>query len=167
MLSFGVVNKRRVAPVINRLLAFSLTLLMVSGCGTRWFPETVKVAPAVVDEASGVGRKIVQTTTGLVYGNSTYNTDILILDVGAPSFQDAVNVAHDRLRLRGWVTSKKGESVVYMHLKKEGRDNTLLIESLKSLEEYGVAQEAQVVKAIKADQAKSGTYIVLALTPSD
>ncbi|GAA3444444.1 hypothetical protein [Planomonospora venezuelensis] len=149
---------------INRPLAFLLILVMAAGCGVRWISETIDVDPAAISEVRGVGRKVAETTTSLIYEDVTQNISILILDVGASSFQEAANLTHGRLYQHGWI--EKGRGIDSIHMKSaRWKKTSLLIKPIESLEGYGVTQDPQVVKALEDDSIQSAAYVVLAFTP--
>lgn len=165
MLSSGPVSLKTTAEPVKRLLASLLVLLTISGCGTQWFPETLEADPDAISEVRNVGREMAHITTGLIYENTTQNIDILIFDVGASSFQDALYIARDRLLQRGWVIEGRASNSLIMMESKKWEQTSVSIEPMKSLESYGITQEPQVAKILKDDPAKSAAYVVLAVTP--
>ncbi len=164
MLAIGAIGLNRRAVKVKCLLASLIVLFIIPGCGTQWFPKTIEADPDAISEVRGIGRKVAQTTTELVSENTTQKIDVLILDFGASDFINALSIAHDRLRQRGWVVTGRANDVINMKSKKWGQ-TSVVMKSLGSLQDYGVAQELQISKTLKSDRIESSAYVVLAITP--
>jgi hypothetical protein len=169
MFLIRVEGLRRASRALRIAAVLLSACLLVSGCGTRWFPDTLDADPGAISEVRDIGRKMAQTTKGYIYENTAQNMDTFILDVEASSFHEALNIAHRRLRQRGWVLPGRVDEVlnddaISMESEKWGR-TSVRIESLKSFEKYDIPWDPQTAKALHANPVESATYVALTVIP--
>lgn len=149
--------------VVGRALIIVLLFAMLSGCGSQWLPSRIRVDAAVVHEVRSVGKSVGQTTSELEYEGAVQVVDILVLDLSAASFSEALELAHDNLRRHGWIDMGREPKEIYMRSKKwDGVD--LAIGSLGILDSYGVRQSPELANLLKVDTSESQSYLVAELS---
>ncbi|MEU7855207.1 hypothetical protein [Nonomuraea sp. NPDC049141] len=156
---------RRILPATKLIIAALCVPLVLAGCGTQWFTRRVEVDTATVDEVRGIGNVVTQTIADPIYEGTVEVTAILIMDVGAGRFQEAHDVALNRLRQRGWTTASGGDTDSALMKSAKWKDVILKIGRFRDFEEYGATLEPKIDKVLHGDSAKSDTYVIVALSP--
>lgn len=161
-------SKCNASKCIDSTLRFALAamcaLLAATGCGAPWFERTTKVDPAAVSEVRGIGKVVTQTMTDPIYEDTIQVVDILILDVAASGFEDALNTARQRLRQRGWVESVGGTDEYILMESSKWEGTTLTVGNIKKVETLGATLEPRVERALQSDPVKTGSYVVASLS---
>lgn len=150
---------KRSAAITRSALAALFALIMLSGCGNLWFHETFKVDGAAVKEVRSLGRVILQVQSDWTWKSTTQIDEILLMDVGASTFEASQDIAYKRLRQLGW--SKHGnhslESCKWGHV-------VVSFDSLDNLEAYG-SLEQPIWSAVRAGPAKPTALMLIVLAP--
>lgn len=97
----------------NALPALCLAAALTA-CGTQWFPHRLQADPAALAQVREIGRTVRQEQAELAYGGTIQVEDVVVLDLGAATFEEALRLAHDRLRLRGWQDAGEGPNLLRM-----------------------------------------------------
>ncbi|WP_156325598.1 hypothetical protein [Nonomuraea sp. SBT364] len=123
--------------------------------------ETIEVAPEALREVSGIGTIMAQTIVDPIYENTVQVCNILIMDMGASSFEEAAIKARTRLEERGWVLSgKPNYSSISMESPK-WEFTRLSIKRVHSITNHG----ADVGKAVTSNAPRSASYVLIDVTP--
>ncbi|MGP4102280.1 hypothetical protein [Nonomuraea sp. KM90] len=155
--------------MIRHLLAVLCILVAIPGCGASSFSKdltVIKVAPAVVNEVGSIGRIVAQTTADPFYEGTVQVIEILVLDVGASNFLEALSVARSRLQQRGWSVSSYNDVTVIM-TSSRWNGTTARFGRLADIGPLGAELEPKTQQALQADPAKSDTYIVASLSRAE
>ncbi|MGW2215988.1 hypothetical protein ACWCSD_13455 [Nonomuraea sp. NPDC001684] len=91
----------------NALPALCLSAALTA-CGTQWFPHRLQADPAALAQVREIGRTVRQEQAELAHDGTIQVEDIVVLDLGAATFEEALRLAHDRLRRRGWQDDADG-----------------------------------------------------------
>ncbi|MGW4476574.1 hypothetical protein ACWENQ_43530 [Nonomuraea sp. NPDC004354] len=161
-----VADQNRIAPQVKRVLVALLALPLLSGCNVAWAVRELKADPAAVGEARSIGAVVAETTQVLRYENADQAIEVLIIDIGASSFREAIGAAKERLRQRGWKIKYDSDDLVSMESAK-WKQTDLSIEPLQALKDYNVDSEPQIASTLRANEAKSDTFAIVTLTPFD
>lgn len=148
----------------RRLLAILCMLSAVSGCA--WFSRdlmVIKVDPAAINEVSSVGRIVTRTTADPIYEQIVQVVEVLVVDVDASDFAEALSVARGRLQQRGWTVSSQDDVTVFMRSSRWS-GTTARLGRLKDIDSLGAQLEPGEEKALQADTAKSRSYIVVSVS---
>jgi hypothetical protein len=152
--------------IAKRLLAIGFILAAVSGCGTLWFFKSttvIKIDPAAVTDVRAIGRLVAQTTTDPYDQDTVQVVEILVLDVGASDFSEALTVARARLQQKGWNVSASGDIIVTMESSR-WKGTTTRLGRLEDLESFGAELPPEAKKALQTDTAKSSSYVLASLS---
>ncbi|GAA0982766.1 hypothetical protein GCM10009555_053220 [Acrocarpospora macrocephala] len=85
-----------------RSLVLVISMFLLAGCIPGIFPRTERVDPGVLSDVRGIGKVVAQATTEYTWEGLTTITDIVVLDVGDVTGEQAVPRASDSLVARGW-----------------------------------------------------------------
>ncbi|MGP3913448.1 hypothetical protein [Nonomuraea sp. 10N515B] len=123
----------------------------------------IKVDPAAINEVSSVGRVVTRTSADPVYERIVQGVEILVLDVDASDFTEALSVARGRLQQHGWTVSSQDDVTVFL---KKGRwyGTTARLGRLEDLDSFGARLEPGAEKALQADSVKSSSYILVSVS---
>ncbi|GAA4936284.1 hypothetical protein HD597_010376 [Nonomuraea thailandensis] len=150
--------------MVKRLLAALCLLVTVSGCNAAWWPETViKVDPGAVTEVRSVGRVVTQTFTDPMYERTVQVIEILVVDMQAADFPEALDLARDRLEQLGWKEVGSTDVMVQMESSR-WKGTTTRLGSVEDLESLGAQLEPAAGEALQADAKKWATYILVSLS---
>ncbi|MEV4378227.1 hypothetical protein [Streptosporangium sp. NPDC049644] len=152
-------NYKCTATLIKFALVVLSALISLSGCGRLFFHETFKVDPAAVEEVRSVGRVVLQVQSDWTWEGSTQIDEILLMDVGSPTYEESRNIAYERLRQLGW--AERANEVLESH--KWGHI-AISFDSLDGLDAYGPLEQP-LRDAALADQAVSSSLILVDLAP--
>ncbi|MFF4617720.1 hypothetical protein [Nonomuraea jabiensis] len=155
-------SKGGATPMTKRLLAMLCVLATISAC-TSWLPEKViKVDPAAINEVRSIGRVVARTTADPQYKRTTQVIEILVFDLNAPNFTEALSVARGRLEQHGWSVIGSADVPIEMESSR-WKGTTVRLGQLGDIDPLGAALEPAAEKALQADPAKSG-YILASLS---
>ncbi|MFI9848511.1 hypothetical protein ACIHFD_66720 [Nonomuraea sp. NPDC051941] len=150
------------ASMVRRLLVMLCMLAAISGC-TSWLPETViKVDPVAINEVRSIGRVVTRTTADPEYKRTVQVIEILVFDVNASDFTEALGVARGRLEQRGWSVVGSADAPIEMESNR-WKGTTVRLGKLEDIDPLGARLEPEAEKALQADPAKSG-YILVSLS---
>ncbi|MEU8393930.1 hypothetical protein AB0C28_01975 [Nonomuraea sp. NPDC048892] len=150
--------------MVKRLLAALCLLVAVSGCDATWWPETViKVDPGALTEVRSVGRVVTQTFTDPVYERTVQVDEILVVDLRAADFPEALDLVRNRLKQLGWNEVSSIETVVHMESSR-WKGTTTRLGPVEDLESFGAQLEPAAEKARQADPKKWATYVLVSLS---
>ncbi|MGW4798817.1 hypothetical protein ACWEPC_41015 [Nonomuraea sp. NPDC004297] len=137
-------------------------LAAISGC-TSWLPETViKADPAAINEIRSIGRVVTRTTADPQYKRTIQVIEILVFDLNASDFTEALSVARGRLEQRGWSVIGSADVPIEMESSR-WKGTTVRLGKLEDVDSLGGILEPETKKALQADPAKSG-YILVSLS---
>ncbi|GAA3542413.1 hypothetical protein GCM10022419_023210 [Nonomuraea rosea] len=150
--------------MVKRLLAALCLLVAVSGCDAAWLPETViKVDPDALANVRSVGRVVTQTFADPIYERTVQVIEILVVDMRAADFPEALDLARDRLEQLGW--NEVGPTDVPVQMESSRwKGTTTRLGSVEDLDSLGAQLEPAAEKALQADPKKWETYIVVSLS---
>lgn len=151
-------HKRMTALTRFLLIALS-TILSLSGCGHLLFHETFEVDSAAVKEVRSVGRVVLQVQSDWTWRSSTQIDEILLMDVGASTYEESYGIAYERLRQLGW--SARGNDGLESH--KWGHI-AISFDALDGLDAYGPLEQP-LQDAARDDSARSSSLIIVDLAP--
>ncbi|MGW0806139.1 hypothetical protein [Nonomuraea sp. NPDC002799] len=150
--------------MVRRFLAVLCMLAAVSGCDAAWLPETViKVDPGAISEVRSIGRVVTQTFTDPLYERTVQVIEILVIDMQAADFTEAVNLMQGRLERLGWSEVASTDMWVQMESSR-WKGTTAGIGSVEELDSLGAQLEPATEEALQADPEKWGSYIVVSLS---
>ncbi|NJP91627.1 hypothetical protein HCN51_19550 [Nonomuraea sp. FMUSA5-5] len=158
-------SDRRSSPtrIIHALMTLCF-LVSISGCEVPWLAGVrLEADAAAVREVSSIGDVIARTSQELQYERTVQVIQLLIVDVGASSFSEALDVTRDRLQRHGWVdnaTSSDGFSMKSPKWKKI----IVTATSLNTLEPYHAKSRPDITKAIKESLVGPHVYILIDIT---
>ncbi|KAB8181296.1 hypothetical protein FH608_051045 [Nonomuraea phyllanthi] len=139
-------------------------LALCSGCGTQWLPTKLQADATALYEVRSIGKLVAQTAIELGYEGAVQITDILVLDLAKPVYQEALDTAHDRLRKQGWKDVGNRSDVIDMESSKWAK-TYLEMGSMEMLEQYEATQKPEIIKKLKDDPSHN-VYLVVSLTKS-
>ncbi|MEV5892839.1 hypothetical protein [Nonomuraea fuscirosea] len=122
--------------------------------------ETLEVEPDALREVSSIGTVVAQTTMGPLYERTVQVTNILIMDVGASSFEDASAKARTALERRGWVESHASINGHVFMESPEWASTSLTIASVRDLAGFGPHMTDLINRSPGAD-----AYVLTDVTP--
>ncbi|GAA2897749.1 hypothetical protein [Nonomuraea rubra] len=150
--------------MVKRLLAALCLLVAVSGCDAAWMPETViKVDPGALAEVRSAGHVVTQTFTDPIYERTVQVVEILVVDMRAADFPEALDLARDQLKRLGWNEVSSGDVVVQMESSR-WKGTTTRLGPVEDLESFGAQLEPTAAKALQADPKKWATYVLVSLS---
>ncbi|MFI7700344.1 hypothetical protein [Nonomuraea sp. NPDC049480] len=137
-------------------------LILVTECGS-WFQGTIRADAGAVDEVRGIGRVVAQTTADPIYGDTIQIEDVLIMDVGAPSFEMAMDSARKLLERRGWTTMDKLVTYVSMKSTRWG-GTSLTIDPFQKLASYSGSTQKRIAEKVHIEPTDQNKYILVVVT---
>ncbi|TDE47936.1 hypothetical protein E1295_22100 [Nonomuraea mesophila] len=122
--------------------------------------EMLEVEPGALREVSSIGTVVARNTVRLLDDHTVQVINLLIMDVGAPSFGNASAAARTALEGRGWVRSGSSyDDLIHME-SPQWAFTSLTITPIRKLAGYGAEVADSVMKSPKAD-----AYLLIDVTP--
>ncbi|MCA2177832.1 hypothetical protein LDL08_16700 [Nonomuraea glycinis] len=113
-----------------------------------------------LDEVFSVGTVVAQTTDDQIFDEKIQRVDVLITDVGASSFAEALEVAQDRLAKHGWKTIFKNTDSMGMRSDRWERTD-LVARRFAGADSFFLEVQQQVEKDLKSDPSKWDEYLLV------
>ncbi len=155
----------RRASGLARYTPAVLCILLLPGC-THWFPRVVEADQVVLDEVFSVGTVVARTTDDRMSGDDIQRVDVLIADVGASSFAEALEVAEDRLAKRGWRTTFKNADAMGMSSDRWEHVD-LVARRFAGADSFFLEVQQQVEKDLMDDPSKWDRYLLVHVSKRD
>lgn len=148
--------------LVRPILICLCTLILASGCGSL-FVTTIRVEEDAVDEVRSIGRIVAETTQDPIYRDTVQIDNILILDVGAPSFKRGVSIAESRLEKHGWEVDSKIPAFTDMKSTR-WKDTSLTVRPYKKDDSYKYAIQNQIADKVNVEPNEQNKYLLVIVT---
>ncbi|MEV6040644.1 hypothetical protein AB0L65_56720 [Nonomuraea sp. NPDC052116] len=136
--------------------------LTFTGC-SRWEP-VYEVAPDAVDDVRSIGEVVAHATNEWDLDRASQVNHVLLMDVGAASYEDARKTVLDRLRQRGWRGS--GPGLASEVLESPHWEHVLLsVDPLEKLQDDGSDRLPAIVEALESRSEMLNRLAVVYMTP--
>ena len=153
----GKGGRRVFGPV--KCISALLCMIVLQGCAD-WAPRVVEADQVALGEVFSVGTVVAQTTDDQISDEKIQRVDVLITDVGASSFAEALEVAQDRLAKHGWTTTFKNADSMGMRSDRWERTD-LVVRRLAGADSFFLEVQQQVEKDLKSDPSKWDEYLLV------
>jgi hypothetical protein len=142
-----------------------LGMLLLPGCAD-WAPRVVEADQVALDEVLGIGTVVARTTDDQMSDEDIQRIDVLITDVGASSFAEALDRAEARLAKHGWKTTFKNADSMKMSSGK-WEHTELVARRFAGADSFFLEVQQQLEKGLKADPSKWEKYLLVHVSKAD
>jgi hypothetical protein len=136
-----------------------LCMMLLPGCA-EWAPRVLEADEVALGEVFSIGTVVAQTTDDQMFDEDIQRVAVLITDVGAASFAQALETAEDRLAKRGWSTTFKNADSMGMRSDKWERTN-LVARRFAGADSFFLEVQQQLEKELKSDPSKWDKYLLV------
>ena len=152
------------SPALRTMLIALCMMLLVAGCGS-WFRKTIKVEVGAVNEVRSVGRVVAATTEDPMYEDTIQIDDVLLMDVGAASFELGMDHARKLLEQRGWTSTD--ERVDYVRMEStRWKDTSLTMQTYRKGDSYADSVQTRIEGNVYVKPADRNKYVLVVITRS-
>ncbi|AQZ67904.1 unnamed protein product [[Actinomadura] parvosata subsp. kistnae] len=110
-----------------------------------------------------MGRVVTETFTDPFYERTVQVIEILVIDMRAAGFPEALDLARDRLERLGWYEVGSTDVSVQMESSR-WKGTTTTLGSVEDLDPLGAQLEPAADEALQAEPKRWATYVVVSLS---
>ncbi|MFI6920566.1 hypothetical protein ACIBIZ_11495 [Nonomuraea spiralis] len=121
---------------------------------------------AAIDQVREIGETLAQANAELTYDGTVQVVDIVLLDVGTATSDEALEVAHNRLLQQGWRDRGTGPNLIQM-TSPRWEQVALSIGPISRLRSLKMQLDSKTEQMLRSGSSRINDFVVIDLSTTD